>query len=103
MHANPNRKRGGSRRTGGGMRVLSRLRGSLAQRTLPALQLTFVRCWRGPGAPALRERPAAPCHPQTRTLTNPRSVVFVQKEGFGGATDRRGGATGVRVAQGGEA
>ncbi len=80
------------------MRVLSRLRGSLAQRTLPALQLTFVRCWRGPGAPALRERPAAPCHPQTRTLTNPRSVVFVQKEGFGNATGRRGRASDVRVA-----
>jgi len=46
------------------LRVLSRLRGSLPQRTLPALQLAIARCGQVPGAPALRERPAAPCHPQ---------------------------------------
>src|SRR5437773_1120129 len=47
----------------GSSRVLSRLRGSLPQRTLPALQLTSFAAGGGPGAPALRERPAAPCHP----------------------------------------
>src|SRR5205814_4210145 len=41
-------------------------RGSLPQRTLPALQLTTVRCGRVPAAPALRVRPAAPCHPPGR-------------------------------------
>src|SRR5438552_3656575 len=52
-------------------RVLSRSSGSCpgyAGRPLsapsPPLQLTFVRCGQVPGAPALRERPAAPCHPQ---------------------------------------
>ncbi len=78
------------------MRVLSRLRGSLAQRTLPALRLTSVRCGRGPrGTRASRE---TPLRRATRTLANPLSVVFVQKEGFGNATGRRGRASDVRVA-----
>ena len=48
------------------MRVLSRLRGSLSQRTLPADRA--IRCahvaGRVPGAPALRELSPAPCHPR---------------------------------------
>src|SRR5687767_14838955 len=63
-----------------GLRGLSRLRGSLAQRTLPALQLTAVRCGRVPGAPALRDRPAAPCHPQPlggSTFSRSASLSYV--------------------------
>ena len=63
------------------MRVLSRLRGSLAQRTLPALQLTSVRCGRGPrGTRASRE---TPLRRATRTLTNLLSVVFDRKKDSG--------------------
>ena len=39
----------------------------------PPLQLAHARCRWVPGAPALRERPAAPCHPHThgRLLCDP--------------------------------
>ena len=84
------------------MRVLSRLRGSLAQRTLPALQLTSVRCGRGPrGTRASRETPFAvpPAYPHTRKFA---LRWLARKEGFEGATDRRGRASDVRTARGSE-
>ena len=77
----------------------------------PRLAAHCVRCGGSPGAPALRERPAAPCHPHTVRLdiAHSRRVGFVKRKGVSNnavdkfpnpkiATGRRGRVCGVWVA-----
>jgi hypothetical protein len=84
------------------VRVLSRLRGPLPQRTLPVLQLTAFAAAGPPGHPRFVRDPAVPCHPHTRGPV--ASMLAPLRSGapptFSKEESRLHGCGGVRVARG---